>query len=400
MAGMSGEKRSPEKIFIKSLYRQKSGIHLLIWVEQYFCKMAEFPIKRISTTKQYIYSILLIVTVSAVCYALTAYVGYQVVALILLLTVSVTAISFDILPVLLSAVLSAVIWNFFFIPPRFTFHVRTSEDLLLLVMYFVIATINAVMTFKIRQIEKMARKKEEKANAIKLYNTLLNSLSHELRTPIATIIGATDNLQSGNGHLTDQNREQLISEIYKASSRLNQQVENLLNMSRLESGFITPKKDWSDINEIIYQVVAKIEENKILQKISISVNPNLPMVKTDKVMLEQIIYNILNNAIIYTPPSSLIVISASQHADILQIVIDDNGDGFPEDEINNVFEKFYRLRNTKSGGTGLGLSIVKGFTEALKGTVHLRNLSTGGCRFTIEIPCETSDIKSLRNEQG
>jgi len=356
--------------------------------------MADFLINRISILKQYVYSILLIIIVSAVCYGFTAYIGYHVVALILLLIVSVLAISFDIFPVLASAILSAVIWDFFFIPPRLNFHVYASEDMILLVMYFIIAMINAVMTYKIRQVEKTARKKEEKANAIKLYNTLLNSLSHELRTPIATIVGATDNLQANNGHISRENKEQLITEIYKASSRLNNQVENLLNMSRLESGFIKPKKDWSDINEIVYHVVNKIEENKVSQKINININPGLPMIKTDKVMLEQILYNLINNACLYTPPSSIVNISALQHADILQINIQDNGNGFPEDEIKSVFEKFYRLKNTKTGGTGLGLSIVKGFTEALRGTVQLKNIATGGCRFTVEIPCETSYVKS------
>jgi two-component system sensor histidine kinase KdpD len=110
-------------------------------------------------------------------------------------------------------------------------------------------------------------------------------------------------------------------------------------------------------------------------------------------MLEQITYNLLNNASLYTPAAGVINISATQHADILQIIIEDNGQGFPEDEIGRVFEKFYRLKNTKTGGTGLGLSIVKGFTEALKGTVELKNISTGGSRFTIEIPCETSYLK-------
>ena len=99
------------------------------------------------------------------------------------MTLSFLALFFDILPVLLSAVLSALIWNFFFIPPRFTFHISTGEDSLLLIMYFVIAMIHAVLTYKIRQIQKEARNKEEKANTLKLYNTLLNSLSHELRTP-------------------------------------------------------------------------------------------------------------------------------------------------------------------------------------------------------------------------
>jgi two-component system sensor histidine kinase KdpD len=355
--------------------------------------MREFFINRLSKSRQYLIGLLLICIVSLICYAISGYVGYRVVALILLLTVSVVAISFDIMPVLVTAALTAFIWDFFFIPPRFTFHVNTTDDTILLIMYFVIAMVNAVLTYKIRQVEKLARKKEEKANAIKLYNTLLNSLSHELRTPIATIIGATDNLQTNNENLTSQNKNQLIQEISKASFRLNQQVENLLNMSRLESGFFQPRKDWVDITEAVYEVVKKIEENKISQRIAIHVNQNLPLFKLDKMMLEQILYNLIHNACLYTQGSSTIDISARAHADLLQIVIEDNGKGFPEEEISNVFEKFYRLKNSNKQGTGLGLSIVKGFTEALGGSVQLENISTGGARFTVSIAGETSYLR-------
>jgi len=166
---------------------------------------------------------------AGICFALSGLVGYRVVAFILLVTVSLLAITFDILPVLLAAALSAFIWNFFFIPPKFTIHVSTTEDTILLIMYFVIAMINAVLTYKIRRVEKISSIKEERANSVKLYNTILNSLSHELRTPLAAIIGATDNLQT-NSHLTPKDREQLIAEISKACLRLNQQVENLLNI--------------------------------------------------------------------------------------------------------------------------------------------------------------------------
>ena len=214
--------------------------------------------------------------------------------------------------------------------------------------------------------------KEEKANAVKLYNTLLNSLSHELRTPISAIIGATDNLQANNLKLTPNNKNELISEISKASFRLNQQVENLLNMSRLEAGFIQPKKDWCDITEIIYDAVKRVEENKILQQINISINPNIPLFKLDKGMLEQIVYNLLNNAAIYTNPDCYIKIMASCHANVLEMIVEDDGTGFPEKEIKNVFDKFYRLKNSGTGGTGLGLSIVKGFVEAQGGGVTLK----------------------------
>lgn len=350
-------------------------------------------INTISKGKQFLVSILLVCVVSAVCYTLSDYIGYKVVAFILLITVSFLAMTLDILPVLAAAILSALIWDFFFIPPHFTFQVSTADDLILLLMYFVIALVNAVLTYKIRQIDKLATQKEEKANTVKLYNTLLNSLSHELRTPISTIIAATDNLQTNNKRLTPENKSELLEEISTASFRLNQQVENLLNMSRLEAGFIQPKKDWCDISEIIYDAVKRVEDNKIHQQIHISINPGIPLFKLDKGMLDQIIYNLLNNAVIYTKHDCCIKIMATSYANILEIIVEDNGPGFPKEEIKNVFDKFYRLKNSGTGGTGLGLSIVKGFAEAQGGSVTLENIDTGGAKFIIAVKGETSYLK-------
>jgi two-component system sensor histidine kinase KdpD len=355
-------------------------------------------IHRINKPGQYLYSTLLLVIVASGCYLVAPYVNYRVVAFLLLLVVSLTAVLFDILPVLITAALSALTWNFFFIPPRFTFRIDNTEDIVLFLMYFVIALVNAALTYKIRKMQKESLAKEEKANTIILYNTLLNSLSHELRTPIATIVGATDNLQNFNSKLSDINRNELISEISKASFRLNQQVENLLNMSRLESGFIQPKKDWCDMVELLYESVKRIEENTGIKKISIQVDQTIPLFKLDKGMIEQVVYNLLYNATLYTPPQAAISIIARCHADVLEIIVEDNGPGFPPDEINNVFDKFYRLKNTHAGGTGLGLSIVKGFTEAHNGTISLENADTGGARFTINIPAETSYLNNLKNE--
>jgi two-component system sensor histidine kinase KdpD len=259
-------------------------------------------------------------------------------------------------------------------------------------MYFVIAMISGVLTYKIRQIEKAAQLKEEKANSVKLYNTILNSLSHELRTPIATIIGAADNLQA-NQNLSAANKEQLISEISKASLRLNQQVENLLNISRLESGHVKPKNDWCDIEELIYDVVRRVEENTSNRKIDVSINNNVPLCYLDKGMLEQVAYNLLNNAVTHTDSTTKIAISASCYADLLEIIIEDNGRGFTETEMKDVFYKFSRTKNKKSSGSGLGLSIVKGFTEALGGNVELKKGGTGGAKFTITIPVKTSSLK-------
>ncbi len=188
---------------------------------------------------QYLISILFILVTAVVCYLFSDILGYQVVALILLLVVSISAILFDIYPVLVAALLSALILNFFFIPPTLTFNISTPENLLMFSMYFVVAMINAVLTFKIRQVEKKNRIQEEKEKSLKLYNTLLNSLSHELRTPISTIIGAIDTIKDADSKLSKINLNELYSEIEIAGFRLNRQVQNLLNMSRLEAGSST-----------------------------------------------------------------------------------------------------------------------------------------------------------------
>jgi len=216
----------------------------------------KFLFQKYSLTRQYFISISCILLVATGCYFISDLVGYRVVALILLVTVSLIAMFFDILPVLLTALLSALIWDYFFLLPRYNLRVGNTEDRILLSMYFVIALVNAVLTYKIRQIEKIARQKEEKAKTLKLYNTLLNSLSHEFRTPIATIIGATDNLLEHPGRLSGDDSKKLLTEISIASLRLNRHVENLLNMSRLESGIIQPKKDWHDVHEMILSILS------------------------------------------------------------------------------------------------------------------------------------------------
>jgi two-component system, OmpR family, sensor histidine kinase KdpD len=354
--------------------------------------------KSFSKTFQYIVSILLISVISFACFTTTGLIGYKVVALLLLVAVSLLAMMFDILPVLLAALLSAFIWNFFFIPPIYTIHIADTEDALMFLMYFLVAMVNIVLTSRIREAEKKARDKEEKEKTIRLYNTLLNSLSHELRTPISTIIGAVDTLKENKEKLSAENQAELLSEIDIASTRLERQVNNLLNMSRLEAGTLQLKLDWCDTNELIFSVIQKLQMLVNKNRILFEADETLPLFKLDGGLLEQVLQNILHNAILYTPNDSIIRIKALCHENYCVISIADNGKGFPENEIQFVFDKFYRLPNSKTGGTGLGLSIAKGFTEAHHGILTLENLNTGGAKFTITIPAETSFIKNLKNE--
>ncbi len=375
--------------------------------------MLTFVKRNFSITQHYIISILLILSVSVICFLASDLLDYKVVALLLLMSVSLLAMLFDIFPVLLAATLSALIWDFFFIPPRFTFNISATDDILLFAMYFIIAMLNAVLTFKIRQMESKIALKEEKERTLKLYDSLLNSLSHELRTPIATIIGATDLLNENADKLTETNKKELVTEISLAGLRLNEQVENLLNMSRLQAGMLQTKQNYCEMNELVYKVLQKFEqkyefittenldlisfenlENQHKHSINIAIPPNFPLIKLDDGLLEQILYNLLNNALQYTPKGSLIDVFIGLNNDltICKIIVKDNGKGFPKNEIDKVFDKFYRLQATKTGGTGLGLSIVKGFVEAMQGEISLQNVVKDdvicGAEFTILLPIE------------
>ena len=345
-----------------------------------------FQLYRINRNYQYLYSVGAVLLVAGSCFIFSSLINYHIVAFLLLVTVSLAAVSFDIKPVLVAALLSALLWDILFIPPRFTYAVTNPEDLVLLLMYFIIVLINAVLTYRIRQVELLARQRAEKGREVHLYNTILNSLSHELRTPIAAIIGATDNLLDNKDTLSADNKAILLQEISHAAERLNLQVENLLNMSRIQSGQLKPKPDWVDLPELIYGIVKKVHDIDLKKQPEVRLPPDLPFVQVDKGMLEQILFNLLSNAVIHTPEHSKIMVSCTYHNNMLECRVEDSGKGFPMEEQSRVFDRFYRIAGTKGTGTGLGLSIVKGFTEAMGGEVMLTDSSSGGALFIVKLP--------------
>ncbi len=220
----------------------------------------------------------------------------------------------------------------------------------------------------------------------KLYKTLFNSISHELRIPVATIMGASDSLLSSQHSL--EIRNELSHEIFKASQRLNRLIENLLSMSRLESGRIIPRLDWCDIHDLINKVSENLHDELVLFTLHVVISENMPFVKIDFGLMEQVLHNLIYNATQYAPPSTNIRFKAFYDNGMITLQVMDRGPGFPRKEISLVFNKFYRLEGSKAGGTGLGLSIARGFVEAHKGTIIVENRKNGGAIFTIKLPTE------------
>jgi len=489
-----------------------------------------------SNIRQYLIVTVIVFLFSFVFYLTKDFAGYQVVSFGLLFLVSILALFYGTGPILLAATLSALIWDFLFIPPQFTLHIEQPEDMLMLIMFFIIALLNGILTSRVRRQEKKIRIREERTNALyqltrelatapgiktisdigvkyiqkyfhldcaillknelnqldeqdlketkiklteneisiaawafkhsakagkytdtlpsgrftfypltgntenmgvlvvehaskftqgeeqfweaclsqisgkyereylrnaakksylltesdKLYKTLFNSISHELRIPVTTILGASDTLLSQT--FPEETRNRLYSEIKIASIRLNRLIENLLNMSRLESGRISPHPDWCDVHDLANKVSENLKLELMPFRFSTVIPSEMPLVLIDFGLIEQVLHNLVLNATQNAAAGSNIRLKFFYDNGSLTIQVMDRGKGFPSAELSSVFNKFYRGKDALAGGTGLGLSIVRGFVEAHSGTVVAENRQNGGAVFTIKMPVKISDI--------
>jgi len=530
--------------FVTRLIRYSGNIDVYVLgsdlaVDKRFKRFISFP-SFTSSVSKYLLAGFVTIVMALILFPLRELIGYQVVALLLLLTVSMLAIFLGIGPILLSATLSALLWDYFFIPPPFTLHVEKPVDVLLLSMYFIIAMLNGILTSRVRRQERMTRVREERTNALyqltkelamtsgieevlnvavkdikkyfnldgafilqgsnnelsreirhtspltltdtdmtiaswsfhhsgtagrftdtlpsteftfyplvglrlpmgviavrhrrafsnedeifwdtfrtqisnalereflnelarqasvldesdKLYKTLFNSISHELRIPVSTIMGAADALLSNR--YDEGTYTRLCNEVFTASGRLNHIIENLLNMSRLESGRITPHLDWHDVHDLVNRVTQNLDRELHRFKLDIVIPDDMPMVRIDFGLMEQVLYNLVYNAAQYAPAGTTIRIKLYHDDPYFIMQVMDRGPGFPPESIPHIFDKFYRVSAASAGGIGLGLSIVKGFVDAHKGTVMIQNRQNGGSLITIKIPSELPDLTLLK----
>lgn len=236
------------------------------------------------------------------------------------------------------------------------------------------------------------------AESERLYKTLFNSISHELRTPLSTIHGASNGLLDEKTASDPQIRGMLAKDIFDATGRLNRLVENLLSMSRLESGRIRLRKQWCELPDIYAAVKNQLSTELSNHTVKIEVDDDFPFANIDEGLFAQAISNIVLNSAQYCPPGTQIWLRAQIIEGVPTLFINDNGPGFPEDAIPKLFDKFYRVPGTTSGGTGLGLSIAKGFVDAHGGTISASNNSDGGAQITILLPSSSLSISMQEND--
>jgi two-component system sensor histidine kinase KdpD len=223
----------------------------------------------------------------------------------------------------------------------------------------------------------------------RLRAALLTSISHDLRTPLASILGTVSSLRSYLDKYDAGEREELLATLQDEAERLNRFVGNLLDMTRLESGAIELKLDLVDVTEIVGVALERAGNVLAHHRIEVEIAADLPMLQLDAILFEQVLFNLFDNAAKYAPPGSRIDVRARRDGDVVAIEVIDEGPGIPLDDLERIFDKFYRAQaqDRRRAGTGLGLAICRGFVEAQGGRIEAQNRADrSGAVLTIRFP--------------
>jgi two-component system sensor histidine kinase KdpD len=236
------------------------------------------------------------------------------------------------------------------------------------------------------QLAEQAQTAEIRAETERIRSSLLSSVSHDLRTPLASITGAASSLLETNAALDVPTSRELLETIQEESERLSRLVNNLLQMTQVESGALTLRKDWHPLEEIVGAALERLKQPLGNRPVITRLPEDLSLVPVDDVLIEQVLINLLENAVKYTAPGSPVEVSAWPSDGSVTVEVADRGPGLAPGEEQRVFEKFYRGQRVGARGAGLGLAICRGFVEAHGGRIWAESRPGGGAAFRFTLP--------------
>ncbi len=239
------------------------------------------------------------------------------------------------------------------------------------------------------RLSEQAKTTQMQIEAERLRNSLLSAISHDLRTPLSTIIGSASALAEDNGQLQAQDKLELSRAIVDEAERMSNLVNNILDMARLDAGVVELNRQWHPLDEIIGTVLTRLHKHLAGRQVKVKLPPELTMIFVDSVMIEQVLINLLENALRYSPAGSDIDISAEILVNALQIAIADHGPGIAKGLEDRLFEKFYQIRHEAAqSGVGLGLAICRAIIEIHGGRIFAQNRPGGGAMFSFILPMD------------
>jgi K+-sensing histidine kinase KdpD len=290
-------------------------------------------------------------------------------------------------PAVLASVLGVLLLDVLFVPPYFRLSVANAHYIWTFVVMLVVGTTIGHLAEIARRDAERSREREVEIEAERFRNVLLSSISHDLRTPLATIIGTASALRDDvAARIGPDKRAALLGSLLDEAERMHRLVGNLLDVSRFSAGRIAIARDPVALDELVAVALARLEQALGERPLALELATDLPLVAGDEVMLEQVLVNLVENAIKHTPPGTALEIGAWADDGRVVVVVRDRGAGLAPGHEARLFEKFERGPGAAHDGIGLGLAICRSIVEAHRGTIEARNAQGGGAEFRVTLP--------------
>jgi two-component system sensor histidine kinase KdpD len=342
----------------------------------------------------YLWGLLAVLVCLGFSVSVSSYLRLSDLVMINLLGVVAVSTRFGIGPSLFTAAITSLGFDYFFIPPLHHLSLGDMKSTItLLVMAAVAATISGLGE-RMRRQQGATRARELQIETERLRSSLLSAVSHDLKTPLAAILGAGTQLLQDGARMDESSREHLARAIVEESRRLNHLLTNLLEVTRLESGAVELKKRPEAIEEVIEGALGRLRGRLGDRRVHTHVPEEIPMVPMDSMLVEQVLVNLLENSLRYSPEGSAIDIGVVATKGSVAVELADRGQGVPPAEHERVFEKFYRGtdRVKGDGGVGLGLTICRAIVQAHGGNITISNRDGGGARVSFTLPLSREAI--------
>jgi two-component system sensor histidine kinase KdpD len=292
-------------------------------------------------------------------------------------------------PAILATLLSVAAFDLLFVPPQGTFSV---DDLQYLLTFAIMLTVGFVISRLAENVRVQAEAQAKLAAAAeteRLRSTLLASISHDLRTPLAVMSGASSSLAERGERLSPEERQALAKSLYAQAREMSERVAKLLQMTRLETGGIKLERDWDSIADIAGASLARLRERLARHRVVLELPDDLPLVRVDAALIDQALSNLLENAAIHTPPDTVIRLRAWRAEQELVVSVEDYGPGLPQGDEERIFAKFeHGAAEGRPGGVGLGLAISRAIVVLHGGRAWAERLPMGGSAFRFSLPIE------------
>jgi two-component system sensor histidine kinase KdpD len=314
-------------------------------------------------------------------------------AMVYLLGVVLTAIQFSRAASVVCALLSVAAFDFFFVPPVFTFQFGDSQYLVTAIVLLIVGIVISSLATHLRLQVQAATQAALAAQEERLRNSLLASISHDLRTPLAVIVGSASHLIDSAHQLPQSEQQRLLKTLYDEAHYVSKVVSDLLDMTRLQSAPVSLDRQWYPVEELFG---AALERTKLLlakHVVKVNLPSQFPAIHVDGVLIEKLLINLLENASKYTPAGTVVTLSAQHHVQHILIEVIDEGPGIPITAQEKLFDKFYRGEaEGHIAGVGLGLTICRAIVLAHNGTLQVTSRAQSGAVFTISLPYETPPV--------